>query len=138
MRRIYFLVILLLILAIFLSSCGGLLTPDMEWVTVKGVVQNYALALNSQDWDKAKDYCIYNSDAYFMVETYEFYINFHNIEIFTFEIDEIKDIEVEGSYARAYIHTVATIGSWSEYIGLQKVDDDWKIYYNSYVIFRIK
>lgn len=44
MRRKYFLVILLLILAIFLNGCGGLVTPDTDEAKIKEVIQNYALA----------------------------------------------------------------------------------------------
>jgi len=137
MKRKYFLVVLFLILAIFLSGCG-MVTPAIDKIKIKATIQNYAFALNNQDWDRAKSYCVYSSDAYFMVETYEFYVNYYNVESFAFKIDEIRDIEINGNYAQAYIHTVATIGSWNEYIGLQKVNNIWKIYFNSLIIFRIK
>ncbi len=132
MRKVYFLAILFLILAIFLSSCGGI-TPDTNEAKVKGVIQNYGIALNNENWNKAKSYCVYNSNAYFMVEVYEFYVDYSNVGSWTFKIDKIKNIEVNGDYAQADIHIVSTVGSWNEDIYLEKVSSVWKIYNNSYV-----
>ncbi|MBA7582014.1 hypothetical protein ES708_23933 [subsurface metagenome] len=134
MKRKGFLVVLFLILAIFLSGCGGVVTPDTDEAKVKGVIQNYASAMNNQDWDKAKGYCVYNSWAYWMVESYEFLVDYYEFEIFTFKVDIIRDIEVEGDYAQADIHIVDSILVRWELTYLQKVGGVWKIY-NSYAHF---
>jgi len=67
MRKKYFFVILFLILAIFLVGCsgGGIVTPATDEAKIKSVLYDYCLALNDQNWSKAKSYCIYGSDAYF-------------------------------------------------------------------------
>ncbi len=134
MKRKYFLVILFLILVIFLNGCGGVVTPDTDEAKVKEVIQNYALAMNNQDWNKAKSYCVYNSWAYWMVESYEFLVDYYGFEIFTFKVDIIRDIEVEGNYAQADIHIVDSILVRWELTYLQKVGGVWKIY-NSYAHF---
>lgn len=54
MKRKHFLVVLFLILAIFLSGCG-IITDEEK---VRNVIDEYFLAINDQDWDKAKSYCI--------------------------------------------------------------------------------
>jgi len=135
MKRKYFLVILFLILAIFLNGCGGgVVTPATEEAKVKGVIQNYALAMNNQDWNKAKSYCIYNSSAYWMVESYKLLVEYWEIGVFTFRVDIIRDIEVEGNYAQADIHIVDSLLVRWELTYLQKVGGVWKIY-NSYAHF---
>ena len=134
MKRKYFLLILFLVLAMFLSGCGssGIVTPTTDEVKVKSVIQNYAFALNNQNWNEAKSYCVYNSFAYQMVDLYEIYVVNNNVEAFTYKIDNIKDIEIDDIYAQADIHIVSTLGSWHEDIYLQKVSGIWKIYNNSY------
>ena len=134
MKKKYFLVILFLILAIFLNGCGGLVTPDTEEAKVKNTIQNYALAMSNQDWNRAKSYCIYNSYAYFMVEAIEYLADYYGVGVFTYKIGKIRDIEVDGDYAQANIHIVSTIGVWNEYIYLQKINSVWKIY-TSYAYF---
>lgn len=127
MKKKYFLVILFLILAIFLSGCD-ILTPDVDKIEIKGVIQNYASAMNDQDWDKAKSSCVYNSHAYFYIEEYEWLIDYYGIEIFAFKIDNIRDIEVEGNYGQANIHIRDTVFVRWELAYLQKIDGIWKIY----------
>ena len=54
----YFFVVLFLILAIFWSGCsgGGTVIPNTDEVKVKSAIQNYAFALNNQNWNEAKSY----------------------------------------------------------------------------------
>jgi len=135
MKKKYFFVILFLILAMFLSSCGGgVVTPDTEEAQVKGVIQNYAFAMNNQDWNKAKSYCVYNSWAYLMVESYINLVDYYGFEVFTFKVDKIRDIEVEGNYVQADIHIVDSVLVRWELTYLQKVGGIWKLY-NSYAHF---
>ena len=127
MKRKYFLIILFLILAIFLTGCD-ILTPDVDKIEIKGVIQNYASAMNNQDWDKAKSYCVYQSWAYLYIEGYEWAIDYYGIEIFAFKIDNIRDIEVEGNYGQANIHIRDTFLVRWELAYLQKINGIWKIY----------
>ena len=128
MRKVYFLTILFLILAIFLLSGCDILTPDIDKTEIKGVIQNYASAMNNQDWDKAKSYCVYQSWAYLYIEEYEWAIDYYGIEIFAFKIDNIRDIEVEGNYGQANIHIRDTFLVRWELAYLQKINGIWKIY----------
>ena len=134
MKKKCFLLVLFLIMAVFLSGCsgGGTVIPNTDEVKVKSAIQNYAFALNNQNWNEAKSYCVYNSFAYQMVDLYELHVVNNNVEAFTYKIDKIKDIEIDDIYAQADIHIVSTLGSWHEDIYLQKVSGIWKIYNNSY------
>ncbi|TFB08816.1 hypothetical protein E3V08_02455 [Candidatus Atribacteria bacterium MT.SAG.1] len=58
MKKKTFSIILVLILAIFLSGCsGGIVTPVNDEAEVKSVIREYFLAINDQNWSKAKGYC---------------------------------------------------------------------------------
>ena len=57
MRRKYFLVILFLILAIFLTGCG--VAPGIpEWMSAEEVIYNYWQAIINRQYVLAKWYCI--------------------------------------------------------------------------------
>jgi len=72
MKRKYFLVILFLILAIFLNGCvGGVVTPATDEAKVKGVIQDYWLALSNRQYELAKSYCIPFGVFYNLVEEYQ-------------------------------------------------------------------
>ena len=71
MKRKYFLVVLVLILAMFLVGCSGIVTPDNDVVddVVEGVVEDvdydrcdeilheFYHCLSYEDWDGALSYC---------------------------------------------------------------------------------
>ncbi|MCK4376889.1 MAG: hypothetical protein KAV97_01585 [Actinomycetia bacterium] len=139
MKSKYFFVILFLILAMFLSGCGGLVTPATDEAKVKNVIQNYYLAINDQNWSKVKSYCIYGSDQYYKVSLMEDAANvlqqyYGTVTITCFA--DISNVSVSGSYASAYINVtvVVTAGIYydtysdSGYLYLQKVGNSWKLY----------
>ena len=141
MKKKYFLVVLLLILVIFLSSCsgGGIITPATDEAAIKSVIQEYFLAINDQNWSKAKSYCVYGSDRYYATDVLEDAINaldqsYGNATIIVFVT--ISDVTVNGSYATAYGNGTMVIiagyysesGSASATYYLQKVGNSWKIY----------
>ena len=66
-----------MILVMFLVGCsgGGIVTPATDKAKIKGVLYDYCLALNDQNWSKAKSYCIYGSDVYYSVCVKEDLIN---------------------------------------------------------------
>ena len=61
--------VIFLIFALFLSGCGssGIVTPTTEEAKIKSVIHEYALALNDQNWNKARSYCVYGSEPYYSV-----------------------------------------------------------------------
>jgi len=107
MKRKYFFVILFLVLAIFLSGCagGGIVTPATDEAKIKSVIHEYFLAINDQNWSKAKSYCVYGSDRYYATCVLEDAINalyqFYGSVTITIFVT-ISDVSVNGSYASAY------------------------------------
>ncbi len=138
MKRKYFLVVLFLILAMFLSGCG-IVTPDIDEAKIKSVIHEYFLAINDQNWSKAKSYCVYGSDRYYATCVLEdaidaLYQSYGNVSITIFIT--ISNVSVSGSYASAYgTGTMVIIagyysesGSASATYYLQKIGNSWKIY----------
>ncbi len=136
MKRKYFLVVLFLILAIFLSGCG-IVTPDIDEAKIKSVIHEYFLAINDQNWSKAKSCCVYGSNRYYATCVMEQYVNSlapYGVTITC--IFKISDVSIYGSYAQAYINLTiyVSVGSISDsevgvsYYYLQKVGNNWKIY----------
>jgi hypothetical protein len=138
MKRKYFLVVLFLILAMFLSGCG-IVTPDIDEAKIKSVIHEYFLAINDQNWSKAKSYCVYGLDRYYATCVLEdaidaLYQSYGNVSITIFIT--ISNVSVSGSYASAYgTGTMVIIagyysesGSASATYYLQKIGNSWKIY----------
>ncbi|GAH93907.1 unnamed protein product, partial [marine sediment metagenome] len=130
MKRKYFLVVLFLILAMFLSGCG--IVTDEE--KVRDVIDEYFLAISDQEWEKAKSYCIYESDVYYETCDFEDYVDSLNLDFsfvdITFLVD-IFDIRINGNDASAYVDGIlniitddsSIIDSSSGNFYLQKVDN---------------
>ena len=136
MKRKCFLVGLILVIAMFLSGCGsGIVTDEVK---VKSVIQEYFLAINDQNWSKAKSCCVYDSEAYYGTQVLEKAINdlyeYSNTVVIACYVT-ISDVSVNGSYASAYIDLATYIDtnsnydseSFSGYCYLQKVSNTWKI-----------
>ena len=135
MKRKYFLIVLFLILAMFLSGCG-IITDEEK---VRNVVDEYFISVSNQDWDKAKGYCIYESEMYYSTCDFEDQINdLYQSSSFvdlTFFVD-IFDIHITGNHASAYIDGILTIitddssiiDNSSGHFYLQKVDNNWKLF----------
>ena len=139
MKRKYFFVILFLILAIFLSGCNGTVTPATDESKIKSIIQEYYLALNDQNWSKAKNYCIYGSEKYYktcqiedMVNTGYQYCSIVTINTFV----DIQNVSITGDYGQAYCDLSILISycgyfesdNLSGILYLQKVGNSWKLY----------
>lgn len=134
MRSKHFLIVLFLILAMFLSGCG--VVTDEE--KIRDIIDEYFLAVIGQDWDKAKSYCIYDSEIYYETCDLEDYIDslylYSSFVDISFEVD-IFDVIVIGDSASAYIDGFREITGdfmtgrkyYSEYFYLQKISNDWKL-----------
>jgi len=140
-KRKYFFVVLFLILAVFLSGCisGGIVTPATDEAKIKSVIHEYFLAINAQNWSKAKSYCIYGSDRYYktcqmedLANTGYLYCNIVTINA----IVNILDVSINGNYSQAYCYINILISycgyfesdSLYTYYNLQKVGNSWKLY----------
>jgi spore coat protein CotH len=141
MKRKYFFVVLFLILAIFLSGCsgGGIVTPATDEAKIKSVINEYFLALNDQNWSKAKSYCVYGSDIYYAIcqmedlaSTIHTYCNTITVNA----VVNILDVSISGNYSQAYCYYTYLItycgyyenDSEYHYYDLQKVGNSWKLY----------
>ena len=141
MKRKYSLVILFLILAIFLSGCagGGIVTPATDEAKIKSVINEYFLAINDQNWNKAKGYCVYESDRYYAVCQVEDLMTTAQILCPTVTINtviEIFDVSIYGNYGEVYSYVYIIITHCGEYeitegysnLELQKIGNSWKLY----------
>jgi len=139
MHRKHLFLVAFMILAVFLSGCNGVITPATDEAKVKSVIHEYFLAINDQNWSKAKSYCVYGSDRYYATCVLEDAINalyqsYGSVTITIFVT--ISDVSVSGSYATAYGNGTMVIiagyysesGSASATYYLQKVGNSWKIY----------
>ena len=126
-------------LVIFLNGCNGAITPANDEAKVRSVIQDYYLAINDQNWGKAKNYCIYGSEQYYKVSLMEDTANtvqqyYGAVTITCFA--DISNIAVTGNYASAYINVIVLVTagyyydsfSDSGYLYLQKVGNNWKLY----------
>jgi hypothetical protein len=144
MKEKYYLVTLVLILAIFLSGCsgGGIATPATDEAKIKSVINEYSLAKNDQNWSKAKSYCIYESESYYKVcqmedlmNTLYAYCNTITLNVYA----DIQNVSINGNYSQAYCYVSVLITACGYYESdakyyyyyLQKVGNSWKIYDSS-------
>lgn len=133
------LILTILALALILSGCaGGIVTPLTDEAKIKSVISEYFLAMNDQNWSKAKSYCVYGSERYYDTCSLEDYINalyqYYSIVTITFQVT-IYNVYVYGIYAQADIN----VNFWLTYgynsdsdntsttYYLQKVGNTWKI-----------
>ena len=130
MKKKYFLIIAFLILAMFLSSCGGVIIPATDEAKIKNVVNECVLAVNDQDWSKAKSYCVYGSEAYYQVCYIEDMVNtlhlYYGLITINYYIN-ILNVSIYGNYSEVsggYYESDS--GYFWQY--LQKVGNTWKIY----------
>ena len=138
MKRKYFFVILFLILAILLSGCG-VVTPANDKAKVKSVIQDWSLAINAQNWNKALSYCVYGSDKYYYICQLRDVINslsqYCNVVTINILITNIQ-VSIYGSYAdvSCYVDAVISACGYSESeslygnLTLQKIGNSWKLY----------
>ena len=138
MKRKYILVVLFLILAIFLIGCsGGIVTPATDEAKIKSVISEYFLAINDQNWSKAKNCCVNGSDRYYATCVLEQYVSSlaqYGVTITC--IFSIVDVSIYGDNAQAYINLTLYVSfggvsdseTGSGYYYLQKIGNSWKLY----------
>jgi len=140
MKRKYYFVIFFLVLAMFLSGCsGGVVTPATDEAKIKSVINEYFLAINDQNWNKAKGYCVYESDRYYAVCQLEDLFNTTYLYCNTITINayaDIQNVSIDGNYSQAYCYVTIIMTACGDYGNdtkytyyyLQKVGNTWKIY----------
>ena len=136
-KRIILSVFVLFLILVFIGCNGEVKTDESK---VRNIIEEYFLAINEQDWDEAKSYCIYGSDVYYETCDLEDHIDdlifqYGTVDI-TFTIDIFDILIYNNDYAQAYIDGILNISYDSTsndsdgngYIYLEKVDNNWKIY----------
>ena len=137
MRKKHFLYIIILLFTTILILSGCIPLSDEAQITY--LINRYYAALNKQNWDKAKSYCIYNSNPYYDVNNIE-----NNVEEWSSSIVEvalnysfyIEDIIIAGKYATVpgLLTIIITINESNQeergekVINVEKIDNNWKLY----------
>ena len=137
------LVFLVMILCLSLVGCNGTVTPgtDTDKIEIKAVLQNFFLAINDQNWSEVKGYCVYGSDAWFIVESIEDAVDTLLIYYYVVTINcfvSISNASASGNYGSAKVTgtLVMTADGYSESESinstyhLQKIGNNWQIYDN--------
>ncbi len=138
MKRKSLFLIVFMIFAVFLSGCNGVITPATDEAKIKSVIHEYFLAINDQNWSKAKSCCVYGSDRYYATCVLEDYVNsLYQYGFVTLTcIASIYNVSIGGSYAQADINLTlsVSVGSYYDILSgytkyyLQKIGNSWKIY----------
>ena len=120
----------------FLVGCGGIVLPATDEAKIKSVMNEYYLALNNQDWSKAKSLCVYGSDAYNDLCEVEADLYLYCDIITINAVIDIQNVSINGNYATVSAYTSLLITGCGDYYAeegegefwLRKVGNSWKIY----------
>ena len=138
MRKKQFLIafLTLLIISIFiLSGC----IPLSDEAQITYLINRYYSAINQQNWEKAKSYCIFNSIPYNDVISIENNVAQWDSSIADITLDYsfyISDIIITGKFATVdgflsfeiNINGSITEDSGEKTINVEKIDNNWKLY----------
>jgi len=136
MKRAYFsctVIILLFALILMLSGCGAI----SDEAQIRSVINGFCNAMSSQNWSKARSYCVYGSVPYNNVTSLENLIaQFGSLNVTLDYSFNISNIIITGEYATAdgFLTVIVTANgesqeeSGDQTMNLKKVDNSWKIY----------
>jgi uncharacterized lipoprotein YehR (DUF1307 family) len=140
-KRKYFLLVAFLIMIIFLAGCGGTIVPTInnDEAKIESVIEEYFMALDNQNWSKAKNCCVYGSELY--DATCDFEADLNTLEILCGYVTinasvNVIDISISGNYAYVIcdgsisLSACGVTESNSEYVyaELNKTGNTWKIF----------
>ena len=129
--------ILLLVVFTVFTGCGATLISDQA--KIESVINDCSLAINNQEWDKARSFCVYNSNIYNFVSGMEDIVTNANLDHeYTLEwFFNIVEITIDGNYAtvNGYEILVETlngevwegVGEEETFIYLEKINNSWKL-----------
>ena len=146
MKVKYFLVIMLLVLAIFLSGCSGIVTPDPNDIggdayVCENILKGFYTALSNQNFTQALIYCKSGGATFKYVnglwdtaqEYPTFYITYQVYDVFDFNyVGKYLNLHYDFSYAIHSIYGDAYIAPLTTYyynsgILFEKVNGEWKL-----------
>jgi hypothetical protein len=132
----YHVIILLVVLILILPGC----IPLSDEAEITYLINRYYFAIIKQNWDKARSYSVYNSDAYNDVTDIENKVAQWSSTIVDVTLDYsfyVKDIVIAGKYAtvNGILSYSITINESSEEeesgentINVEKIDNTWMLY----------
>ena len=133
-------ILLSVLIAVFAGCTGTTLSPDE--IEITNAIYGYFQAINDQDWNGARSYCVYESAAYNDVNDIKelWYPDSGEIEEIDidFIVEDINTIIITGEFAEAQVHINGILfynGVIVEenpgevlFVYLQKIGDNWKLY----------
>jgi hypothetical protein len=142
MNKKSFYISILLVFVLILSGCAGYPTTPRtstnEEAKIRIVINEYFLAINNQNWNKARSYCLYGGNAYYATSQMESLANSLYMYCYVVTINftpNILNVSVSGNYAQAYFYLYGTVSacgyfesdsSYTTYY-LQKIGNSWKL-----------
>jgi hypothetical protein len=102
-KRKYFLIILVLLVAVFITGCTA--PPNYtgsDEAKIESVIKQFFSALEYQNWSKAKSCCVYDSDAYEAICEFENDVNYLEMICGYVKINtyvNVDNISISGNYA---------------------------------------
>jgi len=105
---------------------------------IEKVINNFFHALNERKWDEAKNYCIYESEAWETINIWE--NQFSCIDEETYDINisiDYYEVALTNEFVEVYLNGISTIiingevneeASNETWVYLQKIEDDWLFY----------
>jgi len=119
MKRKYFSIILVLILAMFLVGCaGGVTTPVIsEETQIRDLISKLCLAISDKNWSLAKSYCYPDSSIYLEVEQVESMVALYPqiSDVIILINPYIYSIDITGNEAKAIVSFNIQIWYQGEY-----------------------
>ena len=132
----YTIIILLIVLILILPGC----IPLSDEAEITYLINRYYFSIIKQNWDKARSYCVYNSDAYNDVTDIENNAAQWSSTIVDVTLDYsfyVKEIVITGkfatvngilSYSITINESIEEEESGEKTINVEKIDNTWMLY----------
>ena len=148
MKRKLFLIVLVLVLAMFLSSCtgGGIVTPDINEIggdayLCENLLKGFYTALSNQNFTQALSYCKYGGATFKLAnsrwdlaqEYPTFYTAYQVYDVFNFKyVGKYLSLHHDFSYTILSIYGDASTYPQTTYFNnslmlFEKVNEEWKM-----------
>ena len=134
MKRKYFLVVLFLILAIFLSGCSGGsgVTPATDGVVCENLVRGFYTALSNRSFAQALSYCKSGGLTFDYVNDLWDFAQDHPTFHVTYQVLKVYDIsylwgDLELYYNYSWTTPVSTSYLYGRKQVFEKINGEWKM-----------
>ena len=134
MKEKYYLVVLVLVLAIFLSGCsgGGMVTPDTNRVVCENLLRGLYTALSDRYFTQALSYCKSGGLTFEYVNNLWNFAQEHPTFYVTYQVYDVYDFSYLGGNLELYYNYSWTTNTTSYLYGrrmlFEKVNGEWKMF----------